>query len=87
MTLIEAKVCFFLLSYRFQSISFNQSIYLFYLLKPYSYRGPLKRVLHPWPILWLFMHFSQDLQHIGDKQDMFRIVNIPRNLITASEFH
>ena len=24
-------------------------------------------VLHPWPILWLFMHLSQKLQHIGDK--------------------
>ena len=28
---------------------------------------PIKGVLHPWPILWLFMHFSQKLQHIGDK--------------------
>ena len=28
---------------------------------------PLKGVLHLWPILWLFMHFSQKLQHIGDK--------------------
>ena len=27
----------------------------------------IKGVLHPWPILWLFMHFSQKLQHIGDK--------------------
>ena len=26
-----------------------------------------KGVLYPWPILWLFMHFSQKLQHIGDK--------------------
>ena len=26
-----------------------------------------KEVLHPWPILRLFMHFSQNLQHIGDK--------------------
>ena len=23
--------------------------------------------MHLWPILWLFMHFSQKLQHIGDK--------------------
>ena len=27
----------------------------------------LKGVLHSWPILWLFMHVSQKLQHIGDK--------------------
>ena len=26
-----------------------------------------KGVLHPWPILWLFMHFSQKLQYIGDR--------------------
>ena len=23
--------------------------------------------LHLWPILWLFMYFSQKIQHIGDK--------------------
>ena len=27
----------------------------------------IKGVLHPRPILWLFVHFSQKLQHIGDK--------------------
>ena len=27
----------------------------------------LKGVLHPWPVLWLFMHFSHKLQHIGNK--------------------
>ena len=27
----------------------------------------IKGVLHLWPILLLFMHFSQKLQHIGDK--------------------
>ena len=27
----------------------------------------IKGVLHPWTILWLFMYFSQKLQHIGDK--------------------
>ena len=27
----------------------------------------LKGVLHPWPVFWLFMHFSQKLQHIGNK--------------------
>ena len=47
----------------------------------------VKGVLHPWPIFWLFMHFFQKLQHIGDKSDMFLIGNIPRNLITALEFH
>ena len=26
-----------------------------------------KGVLHPRPVFWLFMHFSQKLQHIGDK--------------------
>ena len=33
------------------------------------------------------MHFSQKLQHIGDKKDMILIGNIPRNLFTALEFH
>ena len=47
----------------------------------------LKEVLHPWPLLWLLIHFSQKLQRIGDKQDMFLIGDIPRNLITALEFH
>ena len=46
-----------------------------------------KWVLHPWPILWPLMHFAQKLQHIGDKQDMFLIGHIPRNLTTALEFH
>ena len=27
----------------------------------------LKGVLHPRPVFWLFMHFSQKLQHIGGK--------------------
>ena len=27
----------------------------------------LKGVLHPRPVFWLFMHFSQKLQHIGNK--------------------
>ena len=27
----------------------------------------LKGVLHPWPVFWLFMHFSKKLQHIGNK--------------------
>ena len=26
-----------------------------------------KGVLHPWPILRLFIHFSQKLQHTGDR--------------------
>ena len=46
-----------------------------------------KGVLHPWPILWPFMHFSQKLQLTGDKLDMFLIGIILRNLITALEFH
>ena len=29
----------------------------------YAFKG----VLHPWPVFWLFMHFSQKLQHIGNK--------------------
>ena len=33
------------------------------------------------------MHFSQKLQHIGYKEDMFLIGNIPGNLITALEIH
>ena len=45
-----------------------------------------KGVLHPWQILWLFMHLSQKLQHIGDKLDMFLIGNITRNLIIARNF-
>ena len=47
----------------------------------------LKGVLHPRPVFWLFMHFSQKLQHIGNKKDMFLIGNIPGNPITALEFH
>ena len=27
----------------------------------------LKGILHPWPVLWLLMYFSQKLQHIGNK--------------------
>ena len=27
----------------------------------------VKGVLHPWPVFWLIMHFSQKLQHIGNK--------------------
>ena len=33
------------------------------------------------------MHFSQKLQHIGDKLDMLIIGNIVRNITTALEFH
>ena len=29
--------------------------------------GLVKGVLHPRPVFWLFMHFSQKLQHIGNK--------------------
>ena len=46
-----------------------------------------KGVLHPWPVFWLFIHFSQKLQHIDNKKDMFLIGNIPGNVITALEFH
>ena len=31
----------------------------------------IKGVLHPRPILWLFVYFSQKLHLIGDKLDMF----------------
>ena len=51
-----------------------------------SFEIQIKGVLHPRPNLWLFMHFSQILQHIGDKYDMFLVGNIPRNLTTALEF-
>ena len=27
----------------------------------------------PRPILWIFVHFSQNIQHIGDKWDMFLV--------------
>ena len=33
----------------------------------FEVRLPVKGVLHPWPVFWLFMHFSQKLQHIGNK--------------------
>ena len=33
----------------------------------YKYSNYVKGVLHPWPILWLFIYFSQKLQNIGDK--------------------
>ena len=49
--------------------------------------GHFKGVLHPRPVFWLLMHFSQKLQHIGNKKDMFLIGNIPGNPITALEFH
>ena len=38
------------------------------------------------PILCVFVHFSQKLQHIGDKWNLFLTVNILRNLTTALEF-
>ena len=41
------------------------SFYLLYCICQYI--DEIKGVLHPWPILLLFMHFSQKLQHIGDK--------------------
>ena len=47
----------------------------------------IKGVLHPRPVFGLFLHFSQKLQHIGNKKDMFLIGNISGNLITALEFH
>ena len=47
----------------------------------------LKGLLHPWPVFWLFMHFSQKLHHIGNKKDMFLVGDIPGNLITALEFY
>ena len=47
----------------------------------------LKGVLHPRPVFGLFLHFSQKLQNIGNKEDMFLIGNISGNLITALEFH
>ena len=46
-----------------------------------------KGVLHPRPVFGLFLHFSQKLQHIGNKKDMFFIGNISGNLIIALEFH
>ena len=39
------------------------------IIKIYTYSKTFRPngVLHPWPILWLFVHFYQKLQHIGDK--------------------
>ena len=34
---------------------------------PFLHEYPVKGVLHPRPVFWLFMHFSQKLQHIGNK--------------------
>ena len=45
------------------------------------FRFFFKGVLRPRPILWLFVHFSQKLQHIGDKEDTLLIGNI------ALEYH
>ena len=42
-----------------------------------------KGVLLPRPVFGLFLQFSQKLQHIGNKWDMFLIGNISGNLITA----
>ena len=38
-----------------------------YFWKTSWFKWYFQGVLHPRPILWLFMHFSQKLQHIGDK--------------------
>ena len=32
-----------------------------------NFNEAVKGVLHPRPILWLFVHFYQKLQHIDDK--------------------
>ena len=45
-----------------------------------------KEVLHPRPILWLLVQFSEKLQHIGDEQEMLFIGNILRNPTTALKF-
>ena len=37
------------------------------ILGPLEPLWSLKGVLHPRPFFWLFMHFSQKLQHIGNK--------------------
>ena len=52
-----------------------------------SQENAFKGVLHPRAVFGLFLHFSQKLQHIGIKLDMFLISNISGNLITALEFH
>ena len=57
------------------------------LLKEINFSGLLKGVLHPRPVFGLFLHFSQKLQHIGNKWDKFLIGNISGNPITALEFH
>ena len=51
------------------------------------FKKNVKGVLHPRAVFKLFLHFSQKLQHIGDKWDMFLIGKISGNLITALEFH
>ena len=47
----------------------------------------IKEVQHPRPILWLFVHFSKKLQHIGDKYNMILVGNVLRNITTALEYH
>ena len=47
----------------------------------------LKGVLHPRPILGLFLHLSKKLQHIYDKQELFFVGYILRNLATVLGFH
>ena len=54
--------------------------------EPYQFYN-VKGVLHLRPVFGLFMHFSQKLQHIGNKYGIFLIGNIPGNLVTALEFH
>ena len=64
-------------------VTYTQPIWIQKLFKNFDF----KEVLHPRPVSWLFMHFSQNLPQVGDKQDMFLIVNILMNLTTTLIFH
>ena len=44
-------------------IKFHQNIGKLHIHEHFFAKG----VLHPCPILWLFIQFSQELQHINDK--------------------
>ena len=60
---------------------------MFNFVIPQSWNLIFMGVLHPRPVFGLFVHFSLKLQHIGNKQDIFLVGNIPGNLITVLEFH
>ena len=50
-----------------KSYSLRENIKTLKTKSSYSKTDCIKGVLHPRPVFWLFMHFSQKLQHIGNK--------------------